>query len=112
MDKKLIANDMIDEADSVMKDGEPYLSAAGVLKMIATAAYHNPLGSNGRRLAEIALDKLTAAAFAKGFAKTDMLRTAFSRTCPPTPMAKKLADEMALTIGDEFFEVIADRVTE
>lgn len=108
MDNKLSANKVLDAHNVTIIDGVEYLNAAGTLRLLATADYHNAHGSEGRRKAAVGLDRLTAAAAAKGFTKADQLRSAFAEQYPPTAEAKTLADEMAACLGKGFFEALSD----
>ena len=91
----LYGNDAVDQEDISTCNGEQCINSAGVVKLICMAAYHQERGSDVRRKNEHALDCLLKAAKAKGFAKEDVLRTAFAMTCPPSWRAKQLANELA-----------------
>jgi fatty acid-binding protein DegV len=97
--KVLYGNDAVDPEDISILNGEQCINAAGIVKMLCMAAYHQEKGSAGQIKNETALDRLLKAASAKGFAKEDILRTAFAMTCPPSWRAKQLANELAAHFG-------------
>lgn len=105
MGDELYIADMVDKKDVTMSGGEPLVSLAGVLKMAAGGAFHstNPIQ---RESSEKMMDDLLKLATKKGFLKTDMLKTAFAITYPPSPTARSLADEaMALIRTDDLLEL-------
>lgn len=108
MANKLYMSKVLDAHNIKLVDDIEHIDPAGVLRLIATAAYHQVPGSEGRRRAEIGLDRLATAAAAKGFSKVDQLRSAFAEEYPPTVQAKTLADEMAACLGKEFFDSLSD----
>lgn len=109
--KKLNANDAVDSSDVKIIKGEEFLSTAGVTKMIAMGAFHHPLGSTGKATSEEALSKLLNAASKKGFSRGGELKTAFALTFPPSPRAKRLADDLAACFkGMEFYEALGATV--
>lgn len=64
--------------------------------------------AHGRRKSEIGLSRILLAAEAKGFVKSELLRSAFAEAYPPSVQAKELADEVAGLLGKHFFEALSD----
>lgn len=100
MGEELFIADMVDQKDVISNDDETLISMAGVLKMAAGAAFHSP-NSIQRVRSEKMMGDLLRLATQKGFCKTDMLKTAFANSYPPSSTARLLADEAMAPVNME-----------
>jgi hypothetical protein len=107
MNRNLSMSKVLDAHNIKVIEGVEYVDPAGVLRLMAVSAYHNEAG-DGRRKSEIGLSRILLAAEAKGFVKSELLRSAFAEAYPPSVQAKELADEVAGLLGKHFFEALSD----
>lgn len=109
MGDKIFMTDVLDEKDVTYLNGVPMVSMAGLLKLSATALYHQ-LDDEPRRKAAMVVDAILDAAKAKGWRKHDLFRSAFAKRYPPTRTAKEMAEEvMGLFSTEELWRLFAKR---